>query len=96
MKKLELSPQNFRYDVLHLLYSGGGLWGNGGTFPEREKMLYNLQRFTRQQLTIKSQAEEHVIIQKNFEFLITNTPHFYFRNFFVCDDRKLIFCEVSS
>ena len=22
LKKLELSPQNFRYDVLHLLYSG--------------------------------------------------------------------------
>ena len=22
LKKLEISPQNFRYDVLHLLYSG--------------------------------------------------------------------------
>ena len=33
-------------------------------------MLYNLQRFTRQQLTIKSRAEARVTIQKmiNFEF----------------------------
>ena len=26
LKKLELSPQNFRYGVLHLLYSGGSLF----------------------------------------------------------------------
>ena len=55
MKKLELSPQNFRYGVLHLLYSGSQSY-----FQARKNWLFHPPKkyFARRTRTLQPHVEQ--------------------------------------
>jgi hypothetical protein len=59
LKKLELSPQNFRYDVLHLLYSGS-------------KQLFGLQTWDSLYISISVISQQLLIVFDFYKAQLSN------------------------